>query len=110
MTRTHTFTSMKSTILVHCCRQKSTEIRSGGPHQYQRCSQDGACFTVSHVGQNGAILGESDIVCAELTDLDDAGDPYAETDEKGCSSANQGAFTWMGLIGLIGLSMSRRRR
>ena len=87
---------------VQSVQEDPTAIRAG--------AQDGACFTVSHVAQNGAILGESDIVCAELTDLDDTGDPNGETDEKGCSSANQGAFTWMGLIGLIGLSMSRRRR
>ena len=104
------FTSMKSTILVPLLPSRKYSPFRRTPSNISGAAQDGACFTVSHVGQNGAILGESDIVCAELTDLDDTGDPNGETDEKGCSSANQGAFTWMGLIGLIGLSMSRRRR
>ena len=79
-----------------------------------RASTNGACFTVSHHHQNGALIGESAILCADginLGDTEDSGfGDKDESDEKGCSSANQGAITWMGLIGLIGLSMSRRRR
>ena len=76
-------------------------------------SKNGACFTVSHHHQNGALIGESAILCADELNLGDTegsdiGDE-GESADKGCSSANQGAFTWMGLIGLIGFSMSRRR-
>ena len=43
------------------------------PINISGAAQAGACFTVSHVAQNGSILGESDFVCAESTDLDDTG-------------------------------------
>ena len=81
---------------------------------HARTSKNGACFTVSHHHQNGTLIGESAILCADALDVGDSnGSDFGdegESDEKGCSSANQGAFTWMGLLGLVGLSMSRRRR
>ena len=74
---------------------------------------NGACFTVSHHHQNGALIGESAILCADEINLGDTeGSGFGaedESDEKGCSSVNQGTFTWIGLIGLIGLTISRRR-
>lgn len=73
---------------------------------------DTSCFTVSHVAQNGSVLGESDIVCAEATTLEDTGDPNGENDEnKGCSSMNlnPGTLSWFGLLGLVGLTTRRRR-
>lgn len=78
-----------------------------------RTSTNGACFPVSHHHQNGTLIGESAILCADELDVGDTegsgfGDE-GESDEKGCSSANQGAFSWMGLIGLIGLTTRRRR-
>lgn len=73
-----------------------------------------ACFTVSHYHQNGELIGESGILCADAIEVEDTeGSDFVdegESDAKGCSSTKQGTFTWMGLIGLIGLSMSRRRR
>lgn len=79
------------------------------PINISGAAQAGACFTVSHVAQNGAMLGESDFVCAEPTELDDTGGPDEEKDGTGCSSANQGTITWLGLLGLIGLTTRRRR-
>lgn len=78
-----------------------------------RASTNGACFTVSHHHQNGTLIGESDIICADKIDVGDSnGSDFGdegESADKGCSSANQGAFTWMGLLGLIGLTIRRRR-
>ena len=70
---------------------------------------DGACFTISHFHQNGELIGESEILCAEGLNTDDTELVESETSDKGCSSTNQGPITWLGLLGLIGLSRQNRR-
>ena len=72
---------------------------------------DTSCFTVSHVAQNGVDLGESDIVCAEATTLENTGDVDNDNESKGCSSMNlnPGTLSWFGLLGLVGLTTRRHR-
>lgn len=74
---------------------------------------DGACFTISHFHQNGELIGESDILCADELDVGDTeGSGFGDEDEsgeKGCSSTNQRPIIWLGLLGLVGLTTRRRR-
>ena len=86
--------------------KKVTSVQDD-PINISGAAQADACFTVSHVAQNGEILGESDIACTETTNLDDTGDP--NDGNKGCSSMSQGPINWLSLLGLIGLSTRRRR-
>ena len=86
--------------------KKVTSVQED-PIDISGSAQDGACFTISHVAQNGEILGESDIACTETTNLDDTGDP--NDGNKGCSSMSQGPINWLSLLGLLGLSTRRRR-
>jgi len=71
----------------------------------------GACFTVSHVAQNGELIGESDILCTDAMAEDDdtETDTGIDDEEKGCTSMNaQGSIGWLGLMSLVVVGQRRR--
>jgi hypothetical protein len=72
---------------------------------------NGACFTISHVAQNGELIGESDVLCTDAIAVDDdtETDTGIDDEEKGCTSMNaQGAIGWLGLMSLVVVGQRRR--
>ena len=93
--------------------ERMKAVHQGSVNLSANTNTNGTCFTVSHHHQNGTLIGESAILCADAIDVGDTegsgfGDE-GESADKGCSSANQGAFSWISLLGLIGLSLRNRR-
>lgn len=72
---------------------------------------NGACFTISHVAQNGELIGESDVLCTDAMGVnnDTGTDTGIDDEEKGCTSMNaQGSIGWLGLMSLVVVGQRRR--
>ena len=89
--------------------ERMKAVHQGSVNLTAYSETDGACFTIAHFHQNGELIGESDILCAEGLNTDDTELVESETNDKGCSSTNQEPITWLSLLGLLGLSTRRRR-